>query len=199
MKANIPLRESRKRSGTAVFFFGLLGLLAALLLLAFAFLWYAAPEEPLDWSSAPLPSLEEKALAMLDARSLTLRLTEEEIDALIKDRLRGKAELAPYTEVTGARFDLHGDELIAHTVVRLAGTAEVSVTHRFRLEWSPPRLIVTHQSSHIKGAELPKSWLSIEPVQIPLELDERLPIAVKDVGFEGDSIVIAMRLKMPEL
>ncbi|WP_276507945.1 hypothetical protein [Paenibacillus thermotolerans] len=195
----MPLRVSRKRSGAAFFFIVFLILFAALLSVAFGVLRYAAPEERLDWSSGPLPSLEEKALAMLDERSLTIRLTEAEIDALIKDRLRSQSKLSSYAEVTGARFDLSGDELVAHTIVRLANTADIAVTHRFRLEWSPPRLVVTHVSSRIKDVELPESWVSFEPVQISLELDDRLPIAVKDVEWNGDSVIIRLRLKMPDL
>jgi hypothetical protein len=178
----------------------LLAAAALLLLIAvIAFLRYAAPEEELSWDAGPLPSLQQKTEEMLLARKLSFRLTEAELDALLKQRLKSKAVVNDYAKVTGARFGLSGNTLFAHTTLRIAEAADVAVVHQFRLEWRPPDLVVTPVSSSIKDFELPKDWVHFEVTRIPLALDERLPIAVKNVVFEDSSIMIQMRLRAPSL
>jgi hypothetical protein len=170
-----------------------------ILIAAFAFLRYAAPEEELGWNAGPLPSLQEKTEEMLHARKLSFRLTEAEVDALLKQRLKSKAVVSEYAKVTGARFELSGNTLLAHTTLRIADAADVAIVHQFHLEWQPPDLVVTPVSSSIKDIELPKEWLHFDVMRISLALNERLPIAVKNVVFEDSSIVIQMQLRAPSL
>ncbi|WP_199620446.1 hypothetical protein [Paenibacillus alkalitolerans] len=161
--------------------------------------WYAAPSEQLDWTSGPPPSIRDKVEQMILERRAFIQLSETEIDALLKQYWKRQAVINEYAVVTGARFELTDNVLLAHTTVRLADTADAALVHEFRLDWEAPDIVITHLSTRMKNIEFPKDWIRFEQTRLPLELDPRLPVAVKSVEFMGDVVEIQMNLRAPGL
>lgn len=162
--------------------------------LGFAFTWYAAPDPELDWDRADLPSIAEKAMEMIANQRLSANVTEEELDAIVKEALMERRNLGNGWEMTGAKTTLSGDTMTLVTDLALEGRLRVQLTHQFQLQWESPNIVATHVSTALKDIPLPSSWFSVPVIRVPLVLDERIPAEVSRVAFEEGGIRLDFKL-----
>ncbi|TLS53445.1 hypothetical protein FE782_04020 [Paenibacillus antri] len=158
---------------------------------------YVSTEPPLDWSSQGGPDLAEKVRGMIASQSLSVAITEAELNALVKANLYEERRLGEQAEMTGADVALDGDTLIVRTDVTIAGSIRLPLTHRFRLEWEKPDVKATHVSTALKDIPLPASLLAIGTIRVPLAFDARIPAEIETVSFEADEVRLKLKLTNP--
>lgn len=164
-----------------------------------ALLWYARPDPALDWDIGELPNWKEKAVRMIEDLSLSAVITEEELNAMLKQELYKRRELNDVLWMTGADASLNGNVLTVRTDLEAWEMLRFQLTHRFQLEWDAPNLRAVHVSTSLKEVELPPSWVNLGIVTVPLSLDSRIPAAVENVIFEEKSIRIQFSIQMMKL
>lgn len=188
-----PQRVNLRRRGFAP----LLWLMAAFLAALLAVAGYASTEPPLDWTMEEAPSVSQKVQEMLEKRTLSTTITEQELNAVLSRYLYDLRHVSSNAEITGAAFSLSGNTLIARTDVTIGSWLRLPLTHRIHLAWQQPDLVATHQSSSLKAIPVPASFFPIGEIRVPLTWDKRIPAEIDNVTFEEDAIRINLRLKKP--
>lgn len=168
-------------------------LLLAIVLAVGAAVWYAKPTEALDLAYEPV-SIAQKALDMVKARKLEVRLSERDLNDLLKKQLAEHAQLRPNVTIEGARFEQHGNRITAYVNLKAYGGVAVGAAVDFTLAWRAPELIVSPTAVRVRGLPVPSALLPLEP--IVLRTDESLPplVAIKDVRFEENGITVAFQV-----
>lgn len=164
-----------------------------------ALVWYAQPDPALDWEITRMPRWEEKAWRMIEDLSLSTVITEEELNAMVKQALYERRQLNDALLITGADAALNGNVLIVRTDLEAGGMLRFQLAHRFQLEWDKPNLRAVHVSTSLKDVKLPSSWVNLGIISVPLSLDSRIPAAVENVTFEENSIRIQFTLQIMKL
>lgn len=167
-----------------------------LLLLAAAaagLIWYVRPGEPLDLQYREL-SVRELALGMIAARSPEVRLSENDLNQLLKQELAKRAQLRPDLRVTGARFVQDGANLQAHVNLLYRETYPVGAVLHFQLDWRSPNLIVTLRETTVKRLRIPESLVRLDPIVVPVGNQVPPPLHIRDVQFDPDGIRILIGL-----
>ncbi|MBB3113566.1 hypothetical protein FHS18_005678 [Paenibacillus phyllosphaerae] len=157
-------------------------------------IWYIAPDEELNLAYEQVPLLE-RALDMVKRQSTELILTSGDLNNLAKRALTAHSDVSPDTQITGADFELVGDELFAdvHVMYKKLIPAGVKVVYRF--EWQDPNLIGTVVEAKVKSLPIPSE--RFERITIPL--GEQLPklIHVSDIAIQNGQLHI--RFRKPKL
>ncbi|MCI3919959.1 hypothetical protein MO973_06905 [Paenibacillus sp. TRM 82003] len=176
----------------------LLTFLLVLGLVGGALTLYLSTEPKLDWSYGEMPSLGERIETMIAERSLSLTITEAELNALVKAELFQRRALAEGIELSGADAALDDDVLTVRTDVTMGGRLRAQLTHRLRLAWEEPELVATHESTKLKDIPLPASWFRIGEIRVPLGWEAAgVPIRVDRASFEAEGIRLQLRLANP--
>ncbi|MFC6230184.1 hypothetical protein ACFQI7_20385 [Paenibacillus allorhizosphaerae] len=167
----------------------MIGMIASFLAIA-----YVKPEQKLDLAYSELP-LRDKLAGMLVNRKPEITLTESEVNELLKKALAARPDVRPDVTVTGARFDLQGDQLTADVNVRIKRRIEAAATLRFDLDWKEPYLIAVHTGTFVKQVGIPGSWFHLEPLQA--NLNDYLPrlAAIRSVAFENAGVKLSFKLR----
>ncbi|GAA3408506.1 hypothetical protein ACFFNY_07275 [Paenibacillus hodogayensis] len=173
---------------------GLAVLLLAIVVLCGAAIMYVKPTEALNLDYEQVP-VAQKALEMIKARKLEVRLSERDLNDILKKQLAARAKIGPNATIEGARFEQRGSRLTAYVNIRTVGGIAVGGAIDFTLEWKSPELIVRPTEPRIRGLSVPDAWLPLEPIVI--RADELLPplVTIKDVRFEDAGITIAFKLE----
>lgn len=172
-----------------------LAILAAIAtVLVIALLWTVRPTEALDLNYKPI-SVSAKIKEMIASRSLELRLTEEELNQIMKRELAVRKLSLPNVQIQGARFQQDGQMVTAHVQAELYGLIRMQAALSFRLKWEPPNLVVEHVKTKAGPWTVPVRRFHLDPIVVPI--DDELPplVAIKDVKFEPSAIAVSFRLK----
>lgn len=144
--------------------------------------WYVRPAEELDLKYAPI-SVQQKVLDMIKNRKLEVRLSEAELNDLLKWRLAEHRSPRPDVWIEGASFRQRGNRLSARVNLKYADTIRVGAILDFELIWQNSELIVRHVGTHLRGLSLPVSWLQLDPVVVPLRFADIPFVEVKRLDF----------------
>lgn len=161
-----------------------------------AALWYVSPAEKLDLIYEPV-SISQKAADMVRNRKLEVTVSEQELNSLLKMKLAQNPQLRPDVVIEGARFEQEQNEITAFVNIKYANRISIGATLTFSLEWKPPELIIHHESTYIKKRKVPASWLQLDPILIQAEEGMPPMVGIKDIRFEKDTILIALKLQAP--
>ncbi|MDD9271388.1 hypothetical protein ACFPES_30565 [Paenibacillus sp. GCM10023248] len=150
------------------------------------------PAEDLDLNYQNI-SIGSKVADIVKNRKLEVQVTEEDLNNLVKQQLAAHSELPNGIRVEGAKVTLQGANLVADLNVNWQDKVPVGAQLLFTLAWNPPNLIIEHQSTQVKGVRIPREWVQLAPIEIPIEEHLPLLIGVKDVQFQEKSIVVQLK------
>jgi len=169
-------------------------LIIVVVIAALAGLWYIRPTESLDLNARKVP-IRERALDMMKRTSLEMIVTEADVNNLLKAKLAEDPIVQQDVEVTGAKFTLLGDLLIADLNVLWKDLVPSTLRIVYRLSWENPDIVATVEEARIKGISLPKS--SVAGFVVPLGDDLPKPLKVDRVEWGVGELKV--RLKKPSL
>jgi len=157
----------------------------------FAFKQYIRPSENLtmDYSSI---NIEEKLKHIVSSLKSEVRLTEQDIDALIKQNM--DQQLNSYTYINGAQFYIENDVLYATLNVTLYDKLDAEIRATYHLNWNGSQLELSPQSLSVKDISLPISWL--EKITIPIYDPSDSLITISSLINEGREIIIKLKLSL---
>jgi hypothetical protein len=153
---------------------------------------YVKPTEALDLQYKEI-SITNKIAEMIISRKLEVRLSEDDINNLLKKQLASRRELPNDFQLDGAKLGMQGSMIEADVNVSWQERIPVGAHALFTLAWEPPNLVIRHVSTQIRSMQLPSDWLQLAPVEIPLESFLPKLVGIKNVGFEDKAIVIQLK------
>lgn len=153
---------------------------------------YVKPTESLDLQYKEI-SISNKMAEMILSRKLDVRLSEEDVNQLLKKQLASRSLLPHDFRMEGAKLSLQGSMIEADVNVRWHERIPIGVHTMFTLAWDPPNLVIQHVNTQIKNWQLPSAWLQLAPVEIPLQSYLPKLIGIKNVVFEDKAIVIQLK------
>jgi hypothetical protein len=170
--------------------------IAALLLglLVWGIIQVVRPDQALDLHYEEV-TVFDKVLDIVKTRKPEVQLTERDVNYLGKQYLSQHSVLPHDMTITGAQFKLHGHVLEADLNLLWRDKVPAAAKLFFQVTWKNPNMEIVHTSTNIKQMQVPKTWIHMEPIRIPLS--QFLPgmIGIKDVVFDPDAIRISLRLK----
>ncbi|MCR8645225.1 hypothetical protein NV379_21450 [Paenibacillus sp. N1-5-1-14] len=166
-----------------------------LLLGVFGFIWYIKPAETLNLDAKPF-TIQDKIKEVVQSRKMEVKLTEQEINSLLKQQLQSYTRLPHDIRLTGANFDLQGQELIMDANVIWKDQIPASVQVYFHVLWNNGAIVVEHTWTKLKQWHLPKDWMNLQPITIPIANQLPKMVAIRDVVFEDDGIVFKFKLAL---
>lgn len=171
-------------------------LIIVVIFAALAVLFYIKPTETLDLTSRKVP-IKERALDMLKRTSLELIVTEDDVNHLLKSKLAEDPVVQKDVEVTGAKFTVLGDLLIADLNVLWKDLVPSSLRIVYRLEWddADSSIVAVVAEAKIKAISLQKS--SIAGFVIPLGDELPKPLKIEKIDWGVGEIKV--KLKKPSL
>ena len=175
-------------------FIRLIVLIIVVVIAALAGLWYIRPTESLDLNARKVP-IKERALDMVKRTSLEMIVTEADVNNLLKAKLAEDPIVQKDVEVTGAKFTVLGDLLVADLNVLWKDLVPSSLRIVYRLNWENPNIVATVEEARVKGISLPKS--SVAGFVVPL--GDELPKPLKVEKVEWGLGELKVKLKKPSL
>ena len=176
------------------FILTLASLVVVVVLLGAAMAWYVRPTQALDLNYQEV-DLQKKIESMVLETSLTIPLTDEELNNLFKQELNRNTEPVPHIRITGAHFSREGNELIADLNVLFREKVPAQIQLVYQLEWHSPDLKLLFVDARIKGKGIPGNWFNPGDILIPIE--DKLPpfIIIKSVDFTGLDILFKLGIQ----
>lgn len=153
---------------------------------------YVKPTESLDLQYKEI-SISNKIAEMVLTRKLDVRLSEDDVNNLLKKQIASHSLLPHNFRLEGAKLNLQGSMIEADVNVRWQERIPIGAHTMFTLAWDPPNLVIQHVNTQIKNMQLPSAWLQLAPVEIPLQSYLPKLIGIKNVVFEDNSIVIQLK------
>lgn len=165
----------------------LLGITVFLLVVIGAAVWFVYPTQSLDMRYRSV-DFKDKLMTMVTNRDTRMLLTTEEVGEL------GKKHMVKYLEthdvgvdITGADFMMNGTRMTANMNGKW-GILPFGAVLRFQMSAEGSYLHLTHESTTIRGVDIPLRLFQLEPIQISLK--DYLPdlVSVKNVKFLSDGL-----------
>lgn len=177
-------------------FIRLFVLILVVIIAGVAGLFYIRPTETLDLNYRKVP-IRDRAIDMVKRTSLEMIVTEADVNNLLKAKLAEDPIVREDVEVTGVKFTLLSDLLIADLNVLWKELVPSSLRIVYRLKWdsAASEIVATVEEAHIKAIPLPKS--SIAGFVIPLGDELPKPLKVEKVGWGVGELKV--KLKKPSL
>lgn len=156
--------------------------------------WYVQPTRALDLRYAEW-SLTANIAEMIVKRQLEVELSEKEAADLLKKYIAEHPQLGEHVTITGADFTLDHGRLRAEINLLLGSRLAAGASLDYELSWQAPYLVATPRSLRVRKAEIPGSWLNLEPVRI--DPGSRLPkhVGIADMQFRGSGVQIRLGLR----
>ena len=123
---------------------------------------YVKPTESLDLNYREI-SISSKITEMILFRKLDVRLSEDDVNQLLKKQLASRSTLPHDFRLEGAKLNLEGSFVNADVNVRWHERIPIGAHAMFSLAWEPPNLVIQHMNTQIKNWQLPKGWLRLAP------------------------------------
>ncbi|KRE96839.1 hypothetical protein ASG89_30360 [Paenibacillus sp. Soil766] len=168
----------------------MLAIIAAVMLLII--IQYVKPTKSLDLQYKEI-SISSKIAEMILTRKLDVRLSEEEVNQLLKKQLASHTLLPHDFRMEGAELNLQGAMVEADVNVRWRDRIPIGAHATFTLQWDPPNLVIQHVNTQLRSWQLPSTWLQLAPIEIPLQSFLPKLIGIKDVVFEDNAILIQLK------
>ncbi|MBP3963276.1 hypothetical protein [Paenibacillus lignilyticus] len=172
----------------------LIVLLALVVAAGFGAVMYVKPTERLDLRFNEVPLLE-RALTMIKNLKTSFVLSEADIDNIGKAAIRLKPEYQPGVLITGARFNLEGERLVAHLNLKLRDRLPVGIAIYYKLEWNEPNLVAKVDEAKLRGISLSKGYFD----DIVIPLGSQLPELLHIKGIEIDKGNVVVSIRKPTL
>lgn len=188
------LRKEGDASFLRKFILSLLVFVIVVVITALGALYYIKPNQTLDLNYHQVP-IRERALDMVKRMSLEMVVTEEDVNDLLKADLADDPFVQANIEVTGAKFTVLGELLVADLNVLWKDLVPSSLRIVYRLHWNNPNVVATVEEAKIKDISLPKS--SISGFTIPLGNELPKPLKIEKMTFGVGEIKV--KLKKPSL
>ncbi|OOC63459.1 hypothetical protein [Paenibacillus ihbetae] len=182
------MARRRKRAGRLF-----LVILILLLVVAGAAVWFVYPTQSLDLKYRTV-DFKEKLMTMIQNRDTRMKLSLEEVSQLSKKNLvkyKNTHDLG--VEITGADFQMNGTVMTAQMNGRY-GALPFGAVLKFQMSARGSQLILNHQSTTIRGVEVPQNVFVLDPIEISIK--DYLPdlVTVKDVKFLSDGLELNFTL-----
>ncbi|SFS62437.1 hypothetical protein [Paenibacillus sp. BC26] len=168
----------------------LIVLLALVIAACFGAVIYVKPTEQLDLRFNEVPLLE-RALTMIKNLKTSFVLSEADIDNIGKAAIRLKPEYQPGVLITGARFNLEGERLVAHLNLKLRDRLPVGIVIYYKLEWNEPNLVAKVDEAKLRGISLSKGYFDDIVIPLGSQLPELLHI--KGIAIDKGNVVVSIR------
>ncbi len=146
-----------------IYFVAGIAIIAGLMLLGV--LAYIKPDKSLDLNYREV-ALAGKFNEILKTRKLEIRLSEEEVDHLLRKGLSQRPQVSADLAVTGARFSLNGNRLTADVNLLYRDLVPIGATLNFTLDWKDPYIAAEHTETRIKALNVPTRLFSIQPLEM---------------------------------
>ncbi|MEC0266670.1 hypothetical protein [Paenibacillus anseongense] len=156
------------------------------------FIRHIQPTEDLDLNYQEI-SIGSKIADIVKNRKLEVQITEQDLNNLVKKQLSAHQNLPNGIRIEGAKLTLQGSNLVADVNVKWQDKLPVGAQLLFTLAWDPPNVIIQHQSTMVRGIQVPKEWLQFAPIELSIEDHLPLLIGVKDVQFEEKAVLIQLK------
>ncbi|OCT14631.1 hypothetical protein A8709_24935 [Paenibacillus pectinilyticus] len=153
---------------------------------------YVKPTESLDLHYKEI-SISSKVADIILSRKLEVRLTEDDVNNLVKKQLADHSVLPNDFRMEGAKLNLQGSTIEADVNLRWQDKVPIGAHTTFTLAWEPPNLVIQHVNTQIRNWQLPSAWLQVAPVEIPLQSFLPKLIGIKNIVFENKDIVIQLK------
>ncbi|NQX62636.1 hypothetical protein [Paenibacillus qinlingensis] len=153
---------------------------------------YVKPTKSLDLQYKEI-AISNKIAEMILSRKLDVRLSEEEVNHLLKKQLASHSALPHDFRMEGAELNLQGAMVEADVNVRWHDRLPIGAHATFTLAWDPPNLVIQHVSTQIRNWQLPSAWLQLAPIEIPLQSYLPKLIGIKNVVFEDNAILVQLK------
>lgn len=157
----------------------------------FALKQYISPSQQLSMDHTPI-NIEQKIKAMVTTLKSEVRLSEEDIDSLIKQHM--DQQLNGYTYINGAKFYVENNILDAVLNVTLYNKVEAEVHASYNVHWNGSQLELLPQLLSVKDIPLPTSWL--EKIVIPINDEADSIVTISSLSNVGKEIVIKFKLNL---
>ncbi|NOU96271.1 hypothetical protein GC093_24055 [Paenibacillus sp. LMG 31456] len=178
---------------------GLIVFVLLIALLVGGLYWYVQPQTALDLTYTDL-SVRNKLTEMLASRKLEVELSEPEVNDLLKKALvtrnSNSASNRGEIEITGARFTLHGNELIADVSLLYKKQWRIGAVLQFAVSWQEPYVTAVHTGTRIRQMNLPLEWFQLKPIQVPLNDYMPKVAGIKSITFLEHSLKLSLALKL---
>ncbi|WP_082927506.1 hypothetical protein [Paenibacillus oryzisoli] len=172
--------------------FTLLLLVVIAVVMLLIIIQYVKPTKLLDLQYKEI-SISSKIAEMILSRKLDVRLSEEEVNQLLKKQLASHSTLPHDFRMEGAELNLQGSTVEADVNVRWRDRVPIGAHATFTLAWDPPNLVIQHENTQIRNWQLPSAWLQLAPIEIPLQSYLPKLIGIKNVVFEDKTILIQLK------
>ncbi|PZE21362.1 hypothetical protein [Paenibacillus xerothermodurans] len=172
----------------------LIGLAIILGLAAGGLYYYVQPAEPLDLNFSAI-SLRDELNHIMANRRLQVELSEREVDSLLKMALVTYPPQQKDIEITGARFRILNDHMIADANLLYRERWEIGATLHFTLDWKDPYLIATHTGTNIKQLQVPPGWFQLEPIRFAPNEHLPMPLAVRNIQFLERRVLVDLKVR----
>lgn len=165
----------------------LLGIIVLLLVVIGAALWFVYPTQSLDMRYRSV-DFKDKLMTMVTNRDTRMLLSTEEVGELSKKNMvkyMNTHDLG--VDITGADFVMNGTRMTANMNGKW-GIVPFGAVLRFQMSAEGSYLHLTHESTTIRGVDIPLHLFRLDPIQISLK--DYLPdlVTVKDVKFLSDGL-----------
>lgn len=150
-------------------------------------IWYVSPSQKLDLAYEEVP-LMDRAMSMVRRLSTELMLSETDINNFGKQALAQAPRYGSGIVVTGAKFQLAGDRLIADLNIRVKDRVPAALKLTYRLEWRNPDLTAVIEEARMRDITLPIRYFGNVVIPIGEELPEVL--VVRNIRIHNGSLVV---------
>lgn len=160
-----------------------------------AAVWYAQPARPLNLDYAAI-SIPDKMIDMIQRRKPEVRLTEDDLNNLVKASLAQRTDLPHRLKLTGVDARQQGELLTVDANAVWNGAIAVGATITYRMSYREPELVLTRESIRVKDFEIPPGWLQM-PSELRFNLYDKLPkfVGIGSIAFDPSGVRIAMKLR----
>jgi hypothetical protein len=156
------------------------------------FIRHIQPTEVLDLNYQEI-SIASKIADIVKNRKLEVQITEQDLNNLVKKQLSAHQNLPNGVRIEGAKLTLQGSQLVADVNIRWQDKVPAGAQLLFTLAWDPPNVVIQHQSTRVRGIQVPKEWLQLAPIELSIEDHLPLLVGVKDVRFEEKAVLIQLK------
>jgi len=150
-------------------------------------LWYISPGQSLDMSYQKVPLLE-RAVDMAKRMSTELVLSEEDINNFGKKALSETPGYSGGIVVTGAKFQLADERLIADVNIRFRERIPAALKLTYRLEWRSPDLVAVIEEAKLRDIPLSTNYFG----NVAIPISQQLPaiLSIQNIRIKNGNLIV---------
>jgi hypothetical protein len=156
--------------------------------------YYIRPDATLTLQHEKV-DLKKKTLDMAKRMSFEIKVSEADVNNVLKKSLAQNPQRSKDVLVQGARFTLEGDRLIADLSLLWKNRVPAGLQVIYRLTWSNPNVIAKVEQVKLKDITLSPG--TVEDLVLPIAQDLPKPLKIENVAFGNNELII--KLKKPSM